>query len=153
MLFKWRPETVGNTWFDRGWWVTKVNCMAIIVSICYANYNYKNNGDYGYHAYNRCNHQYSKIHPNPVLITTKPSLLEILKNIFSKMHKFFSNSVSYFSTSLSRVSRQVSVLFIWYSIFSWFILIWQTLWMNKLWWFFPSYVLRIHPYPQVQMLP
>ena len=99
----------------------KINCMAIIVSICYANYNYKNNGDYGYHAYNRCNHQYSKIHPNPVVITTKPSLLEILKNIFSKMHKFFSNSVSYLSTSLSRVSRQVSVLFIWYLIFSWLI--------------------------------
>ena len=99
----------------------KVNCMAIIVSICYANYNYKNNGEYGYHAYNRCNHQYSKIHPNPVLITTKPSLLEILKNIFSKMHNFFSNSVSYLSTSLSRVSRQVSVLFIWYLIFSWLI--------------------------------
>ena len=36
----------------------------------------------GYHAYNRCNHQYSKIHPNPVVITTKPSLLEILKNIY-----------------------------------------------------------------------
>ena len=101
----------------------KVNCMAIIVSICYANYNYKNNGDYGYHAYNRCNHQYSKIHPNPVLITTKPSLLEILKNIFRKMHIFFSNSVSYLSTSLSRVSRQVSLVFIWYLIFSWLILI------------------------------